>query len=446
MPSTVVMPDRERQHRRAAAEEQQREQQQDREGEHLGAAEVLGDGVADLVLGEQRAAEQDVAGCPRSARSSPSTTSSSSRARRRASRAGRPSGRRGSPSGWRLTDAMPGLRLRARARTCVGAGRGRCISATTPGRGLGAGRRLDARVGASGARVVSREPAVGLQRPRDRPAEDTRRRPRTGRRRAACASGGRSEHARVSEHQYMYSCQVNANLSVMTTASPPRNPRGEGNRLREQLLAATAEVLNEVGDAEPRLGARDRPPRRRLARPRCTSSSRTATRSSTRRSTPASRPSTPTLRPPRAVPGTPEERLTAMGLAYLAFSEHQPALYAILFSARRPVVDKDVHVDRDQASTASSPCCSRARRRCRAKRRASSRSSSGPACTATRCCAPSARTWPGRTRTSSFAASSRSPRADLTQFRHTIVTNASCSVAAGQAILRRCPPKARFIV
>ena len=36
-------PDRERQHRGAAAEEEQREQQQDREGEHLGAPEVLGD-------------------------------------------------------------------------------------------------------------------------------------------------------------------------------------------------------------------------------------------------------------------------------------------------------------------------------------------------------------------------------------------------------------------
>ena len=32
--------------------------------------------------------------------------------------------------------------------------------------------------------------------------------------------------------------------------SRPRNPRGEGKRLRDQLLAATAEVLNEVGDAD----------------------------------------------------------------------------------------------------------------------------------------------------------------------------------------------------
>ena len=34
----------------------------------------------------------------------------------------------------------------------------------------------------------------------------------------------------------------------MTTR--PRNPRGEGNKLSEQLLAAPAEVLNEVGDAD----------------------------------------------------------------------------------------------------------------------------------------------------------------------------------------------------
>ena len=53
-------PDHERQDRGAAAEEEQRQQEQDGEREHLRAPEVLGDGVADLVLREDRAAEQDV--------------------------------------------------------------------------------------------------------------------------------------------------------------------------------------------------------------------------------------------------------------------------------------------------------------------------------------------------------------------------------------------------
>jgi AcrR family transcriptional regulator len=50
-----------------------------------------------------------------------------------------------------------------------------------------------------------------------------------------------------------------------------------------------------------------------------------------------------------AAPGSPRERLLAMGRAYLAFSEHRPALYAILFSARRPVVDKGNETDRERA-------------------------------------------------------------------------------------------------
>ena len=39
----------------------------------------------------------------------------------------------------------------------------------------------------------------------------------------------------------------------------------------------------------------------------------------------------------------------AMGRAYLAFSEQRPALYAILFSTRRTLVDKEPDVDRDRA-------------------------------------------------------------------------------------------------
>ena len=71
----------------------------------------------------------------------------------------------------------------------------------------------------------------------------------------------------LSEHQYMYICQV---TSLRCSACPPpssrqRNPRGEGGRLREQLLEATVELLERGRRRGQGLGARDRPPRRRLA-------------------------------------------------------------------------------------------------------------------------------------------------------------------------------------
>jgi AcrR family transcriptional regulator len=132
-------------------------------------------------------------------------------------------------------------------------------------------------------------------------------------------------------------------------SSRPRNPRGEGNRLREQLLEATAEVLNEVGDA-------NRVSVRAIARRAGVSPTALYLQFPDRDTlvTAAVDAGFETfnaeLTAAAAVPGTPEERLTAMGLAYLAFSEQRPALYAILFSARRPVVDKaPLDVDRDEA-------------------------------------------------------------------------------------------------
>ena len=147
----------------------------------------------------------------------------------------------------------------------------------------------------------------------------------------------------------MYDCQVIANLSVMATASNrPRNPRGEGNRLREQLLAATAEVLNEVGDAS-------RVSVRAIARRAGVSPTALYLQFPDRDTlvTAAVDAGFETfnaeLTTAAAAPGSPDERLTAMGLAYLDFSEQRPALYAILFSARRPLVDKEPEVERDQA-------------------------------------------------------------------------------------------------
>jgi AcrR family transcriptional regulator len=135
---------------------------------------------------------------------------------------------------------------------------------------------------------------------------------------------------------------------MATASNRPRNPRGEGNRLREQLLTATAEVLNEVGDAS-------RVSVRAIARRAGVSPTALYLQFPDRDSlvTAAVDAGFETfnaeLTTAAAVPGSPEERLMAMGLAYLAFSEHRPALYAILFSARRPLADKSPEVDRDRA-------------------------------------------------------------------------------------------------
>jgi len=128
----------------------------------------------------------------------------------------------------------------------------------------------------------------------------------------------------------------------------PRNPRGEGSRLREQLLAATAEVLNEVGDA-------DRASVRAIARRAGVSPTALYLHFPDRDALVAAAVDNgfetfnAELMSAAATDGTPVERLMAMGHAYLTFSEQRPALYAILFSTRRTLVDKDPEVDRDQA-------------------------------------------------------------------------------------------------
>jgi AcrR family transcriptional regulator len=128
----------------------------------------------------------------------------------------------------------------------------------------------------------------------------------------------------------------------------PRNPRGEGSKLREQLLAATAEVLNEVGDADRasvraiagRAGVSPTalylqfPDRDALIAAAVDAGFETFNRE---------------LLTAASIDGPPVERLMNMGRAYLAFYEERPALYATLFSTRRTAVDKDPDVNRDQA-------------------------------------------------------------------------------------------------
>ena len=132
----------------------------------------------------------------------------------------------------------------------------------------------------------------------------------------------------------------------MTTR--PRNPRGEGNKLREQLLAATAEVLNEVGDA-------DRASVRAIARRAGVSPTALYLQFPDRDALIAAAVDAGfetfnrELMAAASIDDTPIERLMQMGRAYLAFSEQRPALYATLFSTRRTAVDKDPEVDRDRA-------------------------------------------------------------------------------------------------
>lgn len=118
-----------------------------------------------------------------------------------------------------------------------------------------------------------------------------------------------------------------------------RNPRGEGSRLREQLLQATAEVLDDVGDA-------DKVSVRAIARRAGVSPTALYLQFPDRDALVAAAVDAgfvafnATLMQAAAGPEAPRDKLEAMGLAYLEFSERQPALYSILFSARRPAAEK----------------------------------------------------------------------------------------------------------
>jgi AcrR family transcriptional regulator len=123
----------------------------------------------------------------------------------------------------------------------------------------------------------------------------------------------------------------------VTAPSRQRNPRGEGERLRRQLLDATVEVLGEVGDA-------DKVSVRAIARRAGVSPTALYLQFADRDALVGAAVDqgfalfNAELAAAAALPGTPRERLEAMGIAYLAFSERRPALYSILFEARRPVL------------------------------------------------------------------------------------------------------------
>ena len=123
---------------------------------------------------------------------------------------------------------------------------------------------------------------------------------------------------------------------MSSAVSRQRNPRGEGGRLREQLLEATVEVLGEVGDA-------DRVSVRAIARRAGVSPTALYLQFPDREALVDAAVDAgfaafnAELTEAASGPAPARERLEAMGVAYLAFATRRPALYSVLFSARRPM-------------------------------------------------------------------------------------------------------------
>lgn len=171
----------------------------------------------------------------------------------------------------------------------------------------------------------------------------------------------------LSEHWYMYTCQViRDTLADMAAPDPSetlvparqRNARGEGDKLRDQLLDATVALLDAEGDAE-RISVR--------AIAKAAGVSPTAlymhfpdrdalVEAAIDRGFGAFNAA---ILEADDAHDEPRARIRAMGHAYLAFSERQPALYAVIFSSGRPkdhaAPDRAVKspaVDRDEALVA----------------------------------------------------------------------------------------------
>jgi AcrR family transcriptional regulator len=135
---------------------------------------------------------------------------------------------------------------------------------------------------------------------------------------------------------------------VTTGTGRSRNARGEGSKLREQLLQATTEILSEVGDA-------NAVSVRAIARRAGVSPTALYLQFPDRDALVTAAVDVgfdafnAALTEAAAIPAPPGERLKAMGRAYLEFSVRQPALYTILFSTRRTISDKSPETDRDRS-------------------------------------------------------------------------------------------------
>lgn len=140
-------------------------------------------------------------------------------------------------------------------------------------------------------------------------------------------------------------------VSTSPATTRQRNARGDGELLRQQLLDAAAGLLEEHGDAA-RLSVRG------IARVAGVSPTALYLHFPDRDALVAAAVDQGFIAFNTALGAAidsadaPIAQLRAMGVAYLDFARSQPALYATLFTARRPLVSDDdcgVDVDRDQA-------------------------------------------------------------------------------------------------
>lgn len=138
----------------------------------------------------------------------------------------------------------------------------------------------------------------------------------------------------------MYVCQVIRydRSMVGTHTAPParlRNPRGEGDKLREQLVAAAVALLDAEGDAA-------RVSVRAIAKAAGVSPTALYLHFPDREALVSAAVDrgfaafNEAILVASAAESEPVERIRAAGRAYLDFAERQPELYAVIFSTRRP--------------------------------------------------------------------------------------------------------------
>lgn len=152
-------------------------------------------------------------------------------------------------------------------------------------------------------------------------------------------------------------------IDAPTPPARARNPRGKGDRLHDQLLTATIDLLERSGDASKvslraitkaagvsptafYLQFEHRDEAINAAIDRCFERFNAVIASAA------------------AAESDPVDRLQAMGIAYLRFTEEQPTLYSVIFSTRRPIEEDcltgdgpstplaEGQVDREQAFVA----------------------------------------------------------------------------------------------
>jgi AcrR family transcriptional regulator len=134
-----------------------------------------------------------------------------------------------------------------------------------------------------------------------------------------------------------------------TAGERRRNARGEGDRLREQLLEATVALLSQEGDA-------DRVSVRAIAKAAGVSPTALYLQFPDRDALVSAAVDrgfdafNVAISAAFRAHDDPREQLRAMALAYLDFTEREPALYAVIFSTRRAKeTPSSGEVERDRA-------------------------------------------------------------------------------------------------